>query len=503
MKKWLAFLRNRATRPAYWILQFQRLKHYCSSSVERFLVTGFLSMLTIITVIIAVINYQQLSQQTAALFQVQLVDTAHLLDALTSSQLQQQNTQQLRNLLLQPDDATLEQLTSKQLPHHIDFYISANNALAYQIWNTDTNTLMVQSNNAPKISLDKGKDGFNQPIDAQGIPWHTYTLTDRQAHTRIIIAINDKYKSQVNMNGFIHGFSVILLLYVIVAMVTILIIRFSLTHLKKVAEDVQKRNPNSLSSIATKSAPQEALPLILAINQLFHRIQTAMQREKNFTADAAHELRTPLAALKMQVEVATRAQDEQQRSKTLRNLLSGANRCSHIVDQLLTLSRLEPESELKDPQPVDLKEVTQELLADLALLAVKKHISIELNAPNAPLMVSGNAIAIGILLRNLVDNAIRYSPANSIVQVILTSLGNTQELRVTDNGPGVSETDMPRLFNRFFRGEGNKETGSGLGLAIVEQIALLHHATISVQKPKDNSGLEVTVTFPTLNKSIE
>jgi two-component system sensor histidine kinase QseC len=487
----------RLLKPTYWIVKGKRLKTYCTSSLERFLVTSFLIMLTLLTFIIAVINYNQLCKQNDRLFEVQLIDAGQLLNALAGSQLKQENSQELHTLLTQPDDETLQTLTNRQIPHHIKSYLSANSALSYQIWNTDTNALMVASSNAPATPLSHHKEGLSQTIDTQGVLWHTYALTNYDAHIQIIIGIQDSYKSQVNVSGFIHDFSVIILLYVIVAVLTIFIIRFSLTHLKQVADAVQNRNPESLSAIDTRYSPQEVLPLILALNQLFRRIESALQREKNFTADAAHELRTPLAALKMQAEVAMRAKDDQQRLSGLRNVLAGSNRCSHVVDQLLTLSRLEPEAELKDPHPLNLKKIAQELLAELALLAVRKNIVIELDAPDdTPLIISGNEIAIGILLRNLVDNAIRYSPTNSAVQVTLSEQSHTITLCVSDNGPGVSEVDMPRLFSRFFRATGNQETGSGLGLAIVQQIALLHHAKIYVQKPVDHSGLEITVIFP-------
>ena len=254
-------------------------------------------------------------------------------------------------------------------------------------------------------------------------------------------------------------------------------------------------SPSYLKPVDLESVPKEIEPLVMELNSLFRRLQDAFDREKRFTADAAHELRTPLAALNTHTQVALRADTPEERRQALLKVLAGVNRGTHVVQQLLTLSRMVPEAGINEPTKMDMVKEAAEIAAQLAPEAISKNIDLELIAPDKAMMM-GNPTAIGILIRNLVDNAIRYSPEDGEIKIKVSELDNHVILEVIDTGPGIPEELRERVFERFYRVVGNKATGSGLGLGIVQQIAKLHDAKIELRTPENGKGLNFTVTFP-------
>lgn len=478
-----------------WRHPLQRFLDYCTASIERFLIASFLGVLTTITLILMIINHQQLARQNEHLFRVQLIDAAHLLNAMTTSRIHQQKAHALQSLLNEPEGESLTQITSVQSQPTLSTYLLANSAIEYQVWDSDTGQMLLRSSTAPLLPLSDVTQGFQSFTDLQGIHWQTYTENDLRNHTRIIIAVNQQLESTLNSTIWVHDLVFVIFFYMLIAAIIIGIVRVGLRHLKKVAKDLSNTTPDDLKPIATEHLPSEVLPLSHAINQLFFKIDNIRQREQQFTADAAHELRTPLAGFKTHIELAMRASNEPERIAALQNALTAANRSSRVIDQLLTLSRLDPEAELESPEVFALQPLCEELLAEIAVFAVKKQITLGFDAPDKPLCIKGDRVAIGVLVRNLVDNAIRYTPNNGTIDVTLSTANERILLHVADNGPGIPDADLPRIFDRFFRVNGTRETGSGLGLAIVKEIARLHKATITLQKPAHHQGLEVIVSF--------
>lgn len=224
-------------------------------------------------------------------------------------------------------------------------------------------------------------------------------------------------------------------------------------------------------------------------------LHETFEREKRFAADAAHELRTPLAALKAHAQVALRATSAEERNEALRNVMLGVDRSTHVIQQLLILSQMVPEATQGELLAIHLDKLAAEVIADLAPTAIEKHTEIELIAPPEISSFQGFPMAITILIRNVVDNAIRYTPEGSSIQVIIRETATTIDLQVIDNGPGIPAELRKHVFERFFRVIGNKAPGSGLGLSIVEQIAELHGAKIVLDVPVSGKGLQVNVFF--------
>ena len=262
----------------------------------------------------------------------------------------------------------------------------------------------------------------------------------------------------------------------------------ALKPLDDVAEQITARAPDRLQPLAPASAPREIRPLVNAINDLFARVERTLESERRFTADAAHELRTPLAALATQAQVAMRARDNTERDHAIEQLIASCRRASRLVDQLLTLARLDPEK-TRAIEMVALDRLAEEVCADHGAPALAKNVALELDA--LPTQVAGNADMLRVLLRNLVDNAIRYTPAGGHVTVAVAP----GALTVTDTGPGIPAAERKRIFDRFHRLAGQDTEGSGLGLSIVARIAERHGATVRLDAGDNEKGLRVTVRF--------
>ena len=270
--------------------------------------------------------------------------------------------------------------------------------------------------------------------------------------------------------------------------------RRGMAPLDDIAAQVAARDPERLHPVIPDQAPEEVRPLLDALNSLLGRVERTLANERRFTADAAHELRTPLAALAVQSQVAYRAANPDERQRAIEQLRRGTVRAARLVEQLLTLARLDPADGIANPLPVALDELAQEVCADHGGLALEKHIALELEA--SPVRLSGNGDMLRILLRNLVDNALRYTPDGGQVCVRVSEGADGSELSVLDSGPGIPVAERERAFDRFHRLAGQEIEGSGLGLSIVARIAELHGAGVTLDDVPDGPGLRVTVRFP-------
>ena len=272
-----------------------------------------------------------------------------------------------------------------------------------------------------------------------------------------------------------------------------------LAPLGRFAGEVERRAPDNLAPLALTRVPREVLPLQQALNALFARLRQSRELERRFTADAAHELRTPLAAIRTQAEVALNADDRAQARRALANVVSGAERATRLVEQLLTLARLDPQTALERPQPIGLRALARDAVAAQAPFAARRNIDLGL-LPGDERTVHGDPVLLAVLLRNLVDNAVRYTPPGGRVDLAVeeahAARGGYPLLRVTDSGPGIAPAAREQAFERFHRGPDSREEGSGLGLSIVRRIAELHRATLTLDDGPGGRGLTLRVGFP-------
>lgn len=265
--------------------------------------------------------------------------------------------------------------------------------------------------------------------------------------------------------------------------------------LERTASAVAARSPESLEPIGGLAVPEEVQPLVEALNGLLARLGAALSQQRQFIADAAHELRTPLTALQLQLQLAERAATAPERDKAHAMLREGIARAVHLVEQLLTLAREDPEAPAKAREPVDLGEVAHAVLRELQTTAVARGLRLE-GRIDPGVVVPGSRAALHALVENLADNAIRYTVAGSVA-LRVQRRDREAVLEVEDTGPGIPAPERERVFDRFYRGEASAEGGTGLGLAIVRRIAEAHGGRVELLAAPAG-GLIARVTFPVI-----
>ena len=446
------------------------IKKFCS--IHYFLMITLLSILTLVMVFIGVINYWQVYRQSTHILDQELATSASVLNTI--------------------------------LENHLDV-ANYHDAFIYQILNAKTHQILLKSPDAPDHPISEGELGRHTYFYKED-SWRSFAMINVKENLKVIVAIKRDASLQFRMNLFIHDIQMLILIYIIMSFLILFVIQKGLKALNHTVAEIAKRDGENLRAIEVEKVPMELQPLIKEINRLFSRVDQTMSREKRFTADAAHELRTPLAALKTQVEVAKKELDENKRIQILNKIIQGTNRCTHVVEQLLTLSRLEPEAiALSSFDRINLTELAQELASELTPEILDKNLEFELIAPEKPIFIMGKAAAIGILIRNLISNSMNYTPEHGGVFLSLSKVEDPDKkikLTVSDTGPGVPQELQERIFDRFFRELGNKQPGSGLGLSIVMQVVRLHRATIQANTPESGVGLEITVLFPDLAQDL-
>lgn len=274
------------------------------------------------------------------------------------------------------------------------------------------------------------------------------------------------------------------------------VVSLSLAPVARVRSQVAARQADDLSPLSERDLPEEVRPLVHELNLLFDRVQRAFDAQKHFVADAAHELRSPLAALKLQVQGLQRATDEPTRDLAVTRLSAGIDRATRLVEQMLALARHESSAAAgARPESVSLPDVARLAISDVVATAHARHIDIGVVRAD-PVQIPGQSEAMRTLLRNLLDNAVKYSPDDGRVDVSIVANAESVELSVDDSGPGLPASERQRVLDRFYRSGEPQVPGSGLGLAIVKSIADLHGATVSLDQSASLGGLRVMVKFP-------
>jgi two-component system OmpR family sensor kinase len=265
-----------------------------------------------------------------------------------------------------------------------------------------------------------------------------------------------------------------------------------LAPLGALADALARRAPTSLDTLPVMESPVEVQPLVHSLNDLLARLGDAFDTQRRFAADAAHELRTPLTALTLQIQLARRAESPEERAIALDRLEHGVKRSTRLVQQLLTMARLDPDA-ARPAATVDLAALAAAVIDERKALAEQQRIAVSLTA--RPVTMAGQEDGLRILLTNLVDNALRYTPAGGSVLVRVWPDGDQARIEVSDTGPGIAEEERERVFDRFYRGRNAPAGGSGLGLAIVRQVATLHGGSIVLDE-SPSGGLLVSARFP-------
>lgn len=356
------------------------------------------------------------------------------------------------------------------------------------------------------VLLNSSEDGVRLPfLSRSGLSavevgrekWHLYTIVLEDGIVQAAQRASER-EALARETASKLILPALLVLGVIAGLLT-LAIRRGLAPLSQAAGEVSVRSAESLHPLDLSAHPPELHLLVGAVNDLMARLGGSLALQRHFLADAAHELRTPITALRLQLQLLERAASLQEREAATAQLRAGIERAQHLVEQLLQLSRLAPETPALRRDTVELAELVRSTVGHFSARAEQK--GVDLGAlPGAQVRIAGDAQQLGILLNNLVDNALRHTPAGGRVDVGCVQKGSHAELTVTDNGPGIPASERERVFDRFYRsswsgGEANGH-GSGLGLAIVKAVADRHRADIVLAEPPVGRGLRVSVRFP-------
>ena len=366
--------------------------------------------------------------------------------------------------------------------------------LIFQVWIKDRRHLVVHSLEPFRMPLRPDfVDGFvTRRID--GEEWRIYAITD--AHGEVQVQVGKPTADLANdlRQGVRIGLVPTGLLLLVLAVAIRHVLFWSLRPITRIRQTITARDTMDLTPLPDHDLPNEIRPLVESFNRMLARLDRAMHNERQFLAEAAHELRTPLAALLTHAQVALRSRSLEEAQAPLRQLVKGVARSARLSQQLLDSARLAADRPSSERGPVELADLVAMLTHEFETIAATKQQSILLDTRPSP--IEGDIDELGILIGNLIDNALRYTPPGGRVAVCCQRADDGVRLQVQDNGPGVAEEDRPRIFDRFYRVAGSNERGSGIGLSLVARIAQSHGARIELGAGVDGQGFGITVVFP-------
>jgi signal transduction histidine kinase len=369
-----------------------------------------------------------------------------------------------------------------------DSFADAQLDFVIQIWTIDGRTIYASRAHA---SLPQRALLGLHTLIVEGNAWRTYSVATRERVIQVAQPIEIRQRLAAR-----SAWRSVLPLFLMAPFAALAIWWLAAQNLKpldRLAREVRARDARSLAPLPTAGLPDEVAPLADALNSLLERLRSSLDAQRAFVADAAHELRSPLTALKLQLELLRREGDADGREAARAALSEGIARASRLVEQLLALARAEPDA-AAPAERIDLVAIARQAVAETLPFAQSRAVEFALIAA-APAFVAGDALTLGLLVRNLADNAVRYSPEGSRAEVRVSSDAAGVLLQVDDSGPGIAEQERERVFDRFYRRADRGETGSGLGLAIVRSVALAHGATVALSR-SPLGGLRAEVRFP-------
>ena len=510
-------------------------------SLRQLLLVSLLSASMLIWGVAAYLNYKITRDEVANLFDAELAQSAKVLNAFVDSlfregslsghwtQEQEKSGQNLNTYALKKkfksksayqlwseDDSLLLRSENEptfsvhgfsrinideQLWPIFDDLLKANalghkyeRKVAFQLW-TKKEGLVLRSDSAPDFALSSSDHGFSE-TKIDGHEWHVFSITS--ATGEYVIHVGQKEEIRAELTDEISTQLVLQFLVGLpfLGLVIWFIVGLALKPLNRLEKALAKREASYLKPLSTRNLPKEIIPVVNEINNLFVQLEDAFEHERRFTADASHELRTPLAGLLTQAHVALRTTDEEVRKQALSRIKQAVNRMTYMVQQLLTFSRIESNTEFLTKQNTMISREVIHVITELEPEAHKKQINLEFVEENAvPAVVNGPLVTI--LIRNIIDNAIKYTPPKGEVLITVTGQEKYLQLCVEDSGPGIAPDQYAKSLERFHRcvETANTAKGTGLGFSIVQRIAGIHNADL-VLGVSQFGGLKVTVLFP-------
>jgi two-component system sensor histidine kinase QseC len=444
------------------------------SSIRVFLVAALLSSITLVIFVASLRGYQRSMDELQALFDEQLLQKVGLLE-----------------------HSVRVQFTAGNAPEAeiVAFPAGGKSSLLYQVWRDVDGYCVLRSAGTPETALLQSVAGF-QEINFRGYHWRALVTQDATTGLWLLLAERDDLRYKIADRVVIAVLTPIVLGLPVLALIIWWVVGRGLRPISRLATELERREAGDLAAIELREVPRELEVLANSANELLRRLEASFQREKRFTADAAHELRTPISAIRVHLQNLLDEPDEPGHS--LQKLGEGVERLSHLVEQTLVLNRVAPDQYMANFVPLDLYMITQQVLAELYPQVEAKQLQIQLEGDAAE--IHGDRFGLEMLVLNLVSNAIKYTPVSGKIDVAVYRLGDKVCLEVMDSGPGIPPDQYQRVFERFYRVGGDRHNsgvaGCGLGLSIVQRIVALHGAEIELGPSRFATGLKVTVIFP-------
>ncbi|MFT4939609.1 MAG: two-component system sensor histidine kinase QseC [Paraglaciecola sp.] len=432
-------------------------------SIRRYLIFILLSVITLVTFAAALQGYRSSMNKATAVFDDELLSIAFILSTLEPK-------------------APLNQLPQ-----------DAN--LAFQIW--QHNEVILRTDNSPSVPIADFIEGFSERNFA-GQRWQTYSSFFTPQQKWVMVAQPLSRRFELAEQVILAAVTPLIISIPLLALMIFWVVSRGLHPLTELSAALRAKKTDDFRPIVVSQSPNELVPVLDTLNQLFERLDAAFSREKRFASDAAHELRTPLSVLKINAHnLALEMSSLQLDSLNMTYLNQGVERMSHVVDQILLLNRTNPEQYSSSFTRLDITQLCQTVIASLYPQIEAKKQEIELLGKANSIL--GDEFSLQILLQNLISNASKYTPEKGHIRVVLSNENGGPSFCVDDSGPGIAESEYSRVFERFYRIGGDQHNsnviGCGLGLAISKHIAELHSTSLKLAKSRDLGGLSVKVQF--------
>lgn len=456
------------------------MKNY---SIRQRLVLGiFISMLFILGGM-GIWSHLVAEHESDEIFSARLATSARVLESLVAKQLEK---------------ATIANPIIIKLPKELEDYDGANQVtghpyetkIAFQVWNR-SGSLLAKSASAPNEPLGSFVAGFTKH-QLNNELWHVFTL--HSGDVLVLAAEKNSVREEMSDDLGVAILTPLLAGAILLLIVVNVIAYTNLKPLQSLADLLSKREPRSVESIKLSETPKELKPVIQELNHLLQRVRDTVQREQRFIDAAAHEIRTPIAALQIHIQNAVNANNDAERDKSLEEALKGLRRTTRLAEQLLTFSRISGSVDDEKPNLLSLDAICEEVIQAQSPVVHQQGQTIEFNS-DGDFVILGEQTKIERVIQNLIDNASKYGAQNGVIGVDLKQINNLIELSVSNDGAPIPEKEKGKIFNPYYRVLGEKSSGSGLGLAIVKEILNQYQANIRVTDKSLNNGTKITIQF--------
>ncbi len=449
------------------------------ASIRLFLTLTLIAIIVLVSFLSSLRGYRESMAEAQALFDMQLQEHAKLLSLINPAM---------------NSAGSVEILEELVLPQQQNLQLSAESLIAYQMLD-EQGRLLLRSVIAPATAMSPLEVGYSDR-NFNGYRWRVLAVHNPDQGRWVMAAQRFDVRYELAESVILEAVIPTVFSIPLAALLIWFIVGYGLRPIKILAQEVRTREVSDLSAVRLDNVPRELTPLTLSTNDLLRRLQSSFDREKRFAADAAHELRTPISVLKVQIHNLLSEMEEP--NATLLELQQSIDAMGHLVEQILVLNRTAPDQYMVQFVLVDLYNLTQEVVSTEYEQILEREQQFDLEGYSVK--IRGDATALRSLISNLIANASKYSPQEAHIRVRIHQSGSRVTLIVEDSGPGIPESYRERVFDRFYRLDGDRHasgvSGSGLGLAIVRHIVEMHGATIALSRSVELGGLCITIHFP-------